>query len=302
MSELEMMQFIKGHVKDFQRGGTTVRKFKLLFRKFFEFPFYILAIPAVLIMRLIKPLLLVRLQGLHSQRIGHFAANTELFLCEYDAGIIVPNQRHIDIFYMASKPICNQQLAIMWQRVLRIWPAWILVPIARINKLIPGGKSHEIDGAFRWTRDIYNLYDRFPAHLQFTTEEETRGEAGLEAMGIPIGAPFVCLNVRDSSYLAAQLGNGNPSLFKYHNYRDSDIQNYVLAAEELAERGYFVIRMGAKVNAAINSAHPKVIDYATNGMRSDFMDIYLGAKCFFLFCHPVGSAPFLKHSNDRLST
>ena len=90
-------------------------------------------------------------------------------------------------------------------------------------------------------------------------------------------AQFVCLIVRDSAYLDSQI----PNDWNYHNYRDSDIQNYVLAAEALAERGYFVIRMGAKVHAAMNSAHPKVIDYATNGMRSDFMDIYLGAKCHF---------------------
>jgi putative glycosyltransferase (TIGR04372 family) len=61
-----------------------------------------------------------------------------------------------------------------------------------------------------------------------------------------------------------------------------------LAAEELAERGYYVIRMGAKVNCAIISTHPKVIDYATNGMRSDFMDIYLGAKCAFCLTSGTG--------------
>ena len=122
--------------------------------------------------------------------------------------------------------------------------------------------------------------DRFPPHLQFTIEEETRGVAALSAMGMPVGARFVCLNVRDSAYLSG-------SEWAYHNYRDSNIQNYVVAAEALAERGYFVIRMGAKVHTALNSSHPKVIDYATNGMRSDFMDIYLGVKCEF--CISTGS-------------
>ena len=53
-----------------------------------------------------------------------------------------------------------------------------------------------------------------------------------------------------------------------------------LAAEELARRGYYVFRMGAKVLKPLKSSNPKVIDYAS-GMRSDFMDIYLGAKCTF---------------------
>ena len=107
-----MMQFIKDQVKDLQRCGSTVSKIKLLFRKILKLPLYGLAIPTVLIMRLIRPWLLVRVYGLISTRIGHFAANTELYLCERKAGINVPSQRHIDLFFM-QEPICNQQLAIM---------------------------------------------------------------------------------------------------------------------------------------------------------------------------------------------
>ena len=278
------MQFIKGQVKDLQGGGTTVSKIKLLFRKIFKLPLYGLAIHAVLIMRLIRPWLLVRLGSLISTRIGHFALNTELYLCEYKAGINVPSQRHIDIFFMGGKPICNQQLTIMWHRLLRIWPSLILGPIVNINQLIPGGKLHDIGENDSGDRDVHNLLDRFPPHLQFSTEEESHGESGLRAIGLPVKAQFVCLIVRDSAYLDSQI----PNDWNYHNYRDSDIQNYVLAAEALAERGYFVIRMGAKVHAAMNSAHPKVIDYATNGMRSDFMDIYLGAKCAFCISSGTG--------------
>ena len=97
-------------------------------------------------------------------------------------------------------------------------------------------------------------------------------------MGIPKGAVFVCLMVRDNEYLKEIFPTVD---FSYHNYRDSNINNYVLVAEALAERGYFVIRMGARVKSPLNSSHHKVIDYAFNGMRSDFMDIFLGANCEF---------------------
>ena len=90
--------------------------------------------------------------------------------------------------------------------------------------------------------------------------------------------------LRDSAYL----DNHQVKDWSYHNYRDSDIQNFVLAAEDLADRGYFVIRMGAKVYESIKSDHPRVIDYATNGMRNDFMDIYLGAKCEFCITSGLG--------------
>ena len=159
-----------------------------------------------------------------------------------------------------------------------MWPFWLLGRISIVNRLIPGGAIHEIGKNTASDRDMHNLMDRFSPHLEFTSDEEARGEAGLRAMGIPDGAPFVCLSVRDSAYLDATY----PGIdWSYHNYRDCDIENFVLTAEELASRGYFVIRMGAKVRKALSSLQPRVIDYATNGMRSDFMDVYLGAKCQF---------------------
>ncbi len=255
---------------------------KLVLLKIHKLPLFIFAIPAVVVIRLIKPWFLVRWGTLISARIGHFATNTELYLCERDAGINMPMQRHMDIFLMGGA-ISNRQLAKMWKRILRVWPAWILSPIYRINGLIPGGAVHEVGDNTQGALDVHNLLDRFPPHLKFTSEEEARGETGLRAMGVPTGAPFICLVVRDSAYLAAHAPAAD---WSYHNYRDSDIQNYVQAAEELADRGYFVIRMGAVVKAPLSSCHPRVIDYATNGMRSDFMDIYLGAKC--LFCISTG--------------
>jgi len=276
---MSVTSIIERQIFQIRQGGRAVlfRKMKRVLRALLKSPLFVLAIPVVAVIRLIKPWLLVRWGGLGSPRIGHFALNIELHLCERDVSINMPRQRHVDIFFMEG-PICNQQLAKMWRRVLRVWPAWILSPICHVNWLIPGGAVHEIGNNTQHDRDVHNLLDQFPPHLKFTAEEEVRGEAGLRAIGIPPGSPFVCLTIRDSAYLDAHI----PAVdWSYHNYRDNDIQNYVLAAEELADRGYFVIRMGAKVRDAIKSRHPGVIDYAASGIRSDFMDIYIAAKCNF---------------------
>jgi putative glycosyltransferase (TIGR04372 family) len=66
-----------------------------------------------------------------------------------------------------------------------------------------------------------------------------------------------------------------------HDYRDSEIKTYVAAAEALANMGYTVFRMGAIVKEPLVSKHSQVIDYATNGMRTEFLDIFLGAHCTF---------------------
>ena len=286
---MSVLIFIQTQINKIQQDGRlfVAEKFnhaKIVFlREPLLLPLYVLAIPVVLIIRLIRPWLLVRFNGLISRRIGHFAANTELYFCERDAGINVPDKRYVDLFFI-SNPICNQQLAKMWRRKLRILPFLILAPIYRVNKLLPGGAIHEIGENTQADRDVHNLLDRFPPHLEFTQEEEVWGEFGLRAMGIATDTPFVCLIVRDSAYLNTHLHTRD---WSYHNYRDSHIQNYVLAAEELAGRGYFVIRMGVHVHEKMINMHTRVIDYATNGMRSDFMDIYLGAKCDF--CISVGT-------------
>jgi putative glycosyltransferase (TIGR04372 family) len=278
-----MKEFLINQFWQIQHGGivTLVRKFKLVIILVAATPLFIAAFPIVVFVRLIRPWLLIRFSKIISVSIGHFSANTELYLCERDFNINVPTQRYVDIFYVTN-PISNQQLLKMWNRILIIWPRWFVAPIHHVNKIIPGGGVHEIPGTDG--RDVYNLYDKTQPHLRFTDAENRQGEAGLASMGIPRGQQFVCLIVRDDAYHKKNFKSSN---FDYHSYRNSNIENYVLASEMLADQGYFVVRMGAKVRKAIPSSHPKIIDYAVNGMRSDFMDIYLGAKC--AFCISTGT-------------
>lgn len=283
---MQNYDYILRQYRKIKQGGWPIfrRKVNRAFRIFY------LLLPAMfffLAIRLLRPWLLIRINPLFSSRIGHFAANTELYLCERDAGINVPKRRYVDLCYFDGRS-ANKQLEIMWGRHLTIWPAWLLGPVLRLNTAFPGGSIHEVGNNTQNDRDVHNLLDRMPPHLSFTPEEDLRGKAGLKAMGIPDGSEFICLIVRDSLYLKSIAPNGNPDYYDYHNHRDCDVQNYVLAAEALADLGYYVIRMGAVVKAAFYSSHPKVIDYATNGMRSDFMDIYLGAKCKFCISNSTG--------------
>jgi putative glycosyltransferase (TIGR04372 family) len=249
-------------------------------------PLLILAFPLslipLLLICLLSPLLKIKIGLLHSDRIGHYAGNTELYLCDKDFRKDT-RRSSVDLFYLPRKP-CNQQLTIMWKRELIILPWFFMRPLDLIIRSFSCLSSYHAFEAKGGDRDIENLFDKIPPHLQFNIKEKQRGEDGLRDMGVPIGVPFVCLIVRDNAYLNRIYSRGDSD---YHDYRDSNIQNYMLAAQELADRGFFVIRMGAAVNKSIVSANPKIIDYASNGMRSDFMDIYLPATCDF--CITVGT-------------
>ncbi len=109
--------------------------------------------------------------------------------------------------------------------------------------------------------------------------EKRRAQFELPKLGIPAGAKWVCLIVRDAAYL--------PQL-AYHRYRDSDVDTYAEAALWLARRGYYVVRMGVKVAKPFACKHPRVIDFATNGTHNDFMNMYLAANCKFAISNGTG--------------
>ena len=131
--------------------------------------------------------------------------------------------------------------------------------------------------------DTTGLLIKTLSSLSFHQSELHEGNAFINNLRGKSEKGFVCLNVRDSSFFAkaTPIGWHKNRDWSYHDYRDSDIKTYVAAAEALAELGYTVFRMGAIVKEPLVSKHPRVIDYATNGMRSEFLDVYLGAHCTF---------------------
>lgn len=222
-------------------------------------------------MRILRPIVVIRVGLLDGSRIGHFSANPELYLCERDAGM--HKGRTLDVFYHLPL-VCNRQLKKMWDRTLHVSIAARLA--ANVNRRLAGHEAHVIP--MPSDLDRHGLLGRMPTHLVFTPEEEETGRASLRALGVPEGAPFVCFNSRDSAYLSQTLPDVD---FRYHDYRNTSIHNFIPAAEALVRRGYYLIRMGAIAKEALKPGDPRVIDYATNGRRSDFMDIFLCAKCDF---------------------
>lgn len=254
-------------VSKIRKGGPFV-----LFRKCFLLlimPFLLLI---VLLARLLRPFILIRFGKLINSRIGHFAIDTELYLSERDAGIL--GQRSLDFFYI-NDSICNRQLMKMWGRTLWISPFTAALGLA--NRALPGGDRHTVSWRINQDRDIYGTLESTKVHISFTSAEERVGQELLKKIGIINGSPFVCLLSRSPAYLNTMFPKGN---WYYHGHRDSNISNFIPAAEELTGKGYFVVRIGAVVNEKLKTDNPMVVDYATRH-RTDFLDIFLGAKCNF---------------------
>lgn len=251
-----------------------------MLRKILRLPQLFLAALCVGLILLLRPFILIRIGELCSFRIGHLAGNTECYLCQKDAGIGVPRQRYLDLWTHWG-PIANKQLAKMYARVMPIIPGGFLLLVNSLGKCLLSWREH-IAQPEQYDRDIHGLYEKQFCHIAFTEQEEKEGRLERIKLGIPDGARWVCLIVRDSAYLRKHEPKSN-----YHGYRDSDIDTYEEAALALANRGYYVLRMGEIVEKPFKARHPLIIDYAVK-RRSDFMDIYLGAKCDFCISTGTG--------------
>jgi len=266
-----------------QRKDIIMRGKRAIFVKLYHVIISIvLLIPALIglvLMRLLRPFVLVRFGQLYTARIGNLVSWVVVYLYECSRSAN-PGTKKIDIFYY-SYPICNRQMLLMWRRILRVPRAPFLFNyIRRLNQAIPHHEKHVILIEQKLIKSE-EYYSRMATPILFTAEEEIRGKDMLKKMGILNGSQFVCFHARDCAYLHNLFPIEN---FNYHDFRDADVDNYRMMAEKLTERGYFVIRMGAKVKKPLVTDNPKIIDYATL-YRSDFLDIYLSAKChFFIGC------------------
>ncbi|MBW2617788.1 MAG: TIGR04372 family glycosyltransferase [Deltaproteobacteria bacterium] len=229
---------------------------------------------AVAALTVLRPFVRIRIGRLNSARLGHFALDAELYLCERDADKQDGNA--LDVFYLRSNRVCNQKLAEMFGRRIRIWP-WLKHLNSSYKKLPQAHQVSIIAAKDYGSRDLECLLESCPAHLSFSEEEERAGEAALREMGHPQGAEFVCFFARDPAYLKALTGEDR----SVQDFRDSDIEAYLPAALELARRGHTLLRLGAAVSKALpQTGQPRIIDYATSH-RTEFIDIYLSARCRF---------------------
>ena len=269
-----MINFLKKQINQIYTVGFNAFIFKI--KKFFFFSFILLIavlfIPFFIIIRIISNFFLVRFGSLPSNRIGHFANDVNLYICS-----VKKNNFILDLFYL-QKPVCNYELLKLFENYLFIFPKLFIVPFVMLNRIkFLGNTKHniiltEVTGMNLRNRDFFNN------NYHFNKKDILYGKSFLRSMGINKDDKFVCLIVRDSEYLKYHEPYKN---WDYHNYRDCNIENFKLVSDYLTSLGYYVFRMGAKVSKPMFTNNKKIIDYATAGIRNEFLDLFLSAHCEF---------------------
>jgi putative glycosyltransferase (TIGR04372 family) len=257
-------------------AGALLRKLNTLARPVFIFVFSLICIPLVLIIRLIKPMYWVRFGWFYASRIGHFAFDVENYLVERQLDLH-PDKANDIFFYRWGRPANSYFSELVKDRLFL--GRWV-EPLFVANNWIPGGNCHKVLPAYVscGSKDIKGLFTRVGPQLEFSNEEIIAGQSFLKSIGID-NQKYICMVVRDSRYL---------KWASYHNYRDSDINTFVDTALTLAEKGYWIFRMGKRVHKPFEPVHPHIVDYANSKYRSDFLDIWLMANCYFCISTGTG--------------
>ena len=221
----------------------------------------------------------LRIGVLNSSRIGHFAANTELFLRRK----YIQNEKKNEIqVFITDGKVANNQLLTMIKRKLHVIDNSFIIKIIKTSHMIFKSSSLWIEMPFR--NNEYYEFSNICPQLSFTEEEEREGKALLAKMEVSPEAPFVCFHARDGLYLNKTLKGYD---WSYHDYRDCKIENYLKAVEYLSSQKIFALRIGYIVSEKISTNNPFIIDYANN-FRSELGDVYLLAKCKFILACTAG--------------
>ena len=92
---------------------------------------------------------------------------------------------------------------------------------------------------------------------------------------------FVTLHMREPTYRGETYKNNNS------NWRNVRIEDYIESIENITSKGGYVFRMGDNQSSRL----PKIkglIDYAHSEIKSDYMDVFLGAKSKFCIATSSG--------------
>lgn len=213
-------------------------------------------------------------------RIGHLAFELDIYV---KSGLLGWRPKIRGILLAPTGSVVNPCLLDYWRRYITIISSPLLVKLLRPLEKNPllhrtlsrtnvgTGVTGLFPGIFIIQRKYETEFDGRPL-LTLRESDRERGWRCLRDLGVPQGAWFVCLHVREGGYL--------PQL-NYHSYRDADINTYGPAMQAIVERGGWVIRVG---NPTMKVMPPmdQVIDYAHSQIRSDWMDVFCMAACQFL--------------------
>ena len=244
-------------------------------KTFLQLGLRLLALPVVFIFYLLRKYMVVEFVLPNVTLFGHLALEPEKILSNIanKGPRLVGEPKRVLIWSLGkSKDQVNKALVKIWRRELFVLPSAIVDAMHRASKWLPNFEMRVLQ--FDKLHENDHVLDSCESHLKFTSSEVKIGEKYLRDVGIEPANPYICLIVREAAWAPPTTGPSSSGTLRSRSFED-----FLLAAETLADLGVAVIKLGAA--GTFKTAGTKIIDYANSKDKSEFLDVYLPshAKC-----------------------
>ena len=231
----------------------------------------------LLLIKIFSKFINFKIYKLETEKMGHFIFNTLLFHERKKKNIYYQNKKLNIIIPFIDNYLnqANSYLLNFWKKFFYIEDKGFIKYLDLTNQNFFKLKNINIEIR---PYDYNDTLKSIEPNLRFTKKENKKGEDFLNKLGINYGDKYICLLLRDEKYLKELYPYRD---YSYHDYRNVKISNYLDACNFLTSKGIKVIRMGKNVSEKFKTNNKMIIDYANHAERSDFMDIYISAKCYF---------------------
>lgn len=214
-------------------------------------------------------------------RIGHLAAEPDSFLKARALGMVAPGR----YFMLAPRhAVANTTMLDCWRTRIAVvgqpLACWVLGAMSRwlLMKHDMSRYVLKLDAS----QDIYRINADWagrPPLLAVSAADRTWSDGQFAGLGLPHGAWFVCVHVREPGF--------SPADEAAHSYRNSDPRALRAAMAEIVRRGGWCVRMGDPTMTVLEPM-PGVIDYAHHRLRCGRLDVLLCARARFFLGNTSG--------------
>lgn len=225
----------------------------------------------------------VRRVMVFTDRIGHLALEPDCLLKDLALGH-VPRRRR----FMLALPgrVANDHLLAYWEAFIPVVrhraACFVLESMTRWGLMREDISRYLL--SVRHAQRAYRVHAEWgsrPPLLSLTEDDRRWGADQLARLGVPPGAWFACVHVREPGF--------SPSDEELHSHRNGDIEAALPAIQEIVDRGGWVLRIGDPTMRQLPKM-PRVIDYAHDRAKSERLDIVVCASARFILGNTSGIA------------
>ena len=247
--------------------------------------YYCLSAVILFFFFLCQKFILIRIGYFYRDKIGHLVGNTQIYLYKKkNKKNFYYNKKslfEIDL-WIGQRKIIYPLIENFYKKKVIILPQILLLGVYNLASKYPFLKKFLIE-EHDWGYDFFNLNYRNKIENILTKKQNIFAEDKLKKIFVYPNNKIAVIINRNNFFNKNIMKNEN--IIKNNSYRNSNFNDYLLAAKYLAKKGYKVLRMGSHDK---NFKNKYVINYSSSKIRDLIIDLYLLKKAKIIISSGTG--------------